>query len=99
MSTSRTGTATWKRARAQALAKAKRMGVTHCRHCRVALTYDTGLQPNSAVPDHVVPWSMGGRDHVDNLEVICRKCNESKGNRAVPKAENKVVPIKTSRKW
>jgi len=100
MASSRTGTAQWKRARAQAIARAKRTGVTHCRHCRVQLDYTQGLQPNSAEPDHLIPWSAGGRDHVDNLEVICRKCNQSKGHRAAPKASTMPPPpLKTSRKW
>ena len=99
MATSRTGTATWKRVRAQALAKAKRNGVTHCRHCNVALDYEQGLQPNSAEPDHLIPYSMGGKDHVDNLEVICRQCNQSKGHRDAPKQKTTPPPLKTSRKW
>lgn len=100
MATSRTGTAQWKRARAQALARAKRNGVTHCRHCKVQLNYEQGLQPNSAEPDHLIPWAMGGKDHVDNLEVICRSCNQSKGHRGAPKAKaTPPTPLKTSRKW
>jgi len=99
MATSRTGTAVWKRVRAQAIARAKRNGVTHCRHCGVELNYAQGLQPNSAEPDHLVPYSMGGRDHIDNLEVICRQCNQSKGHRKAPKTKNIAQPLKTSRKW
>lgn len=99
MATSRTGTATWKRVRLQALAKAKRNGQTNCPHCNVALDYSQGLQPNSAEPDHVIPWSMGGKDHVDNLIVICRACNQSKGHRGAPKAKITPPPLKTSRKW
>lgn len=98
MATSRTGTATWKRVRAQAIHRAKRNGVTHCRHCKVELNYNDGLLPASAEVDHLVPHSMGGKDHVDNTEVICRLCNQSKGNRAAPKARN-ATPLKTSRKW
>lgn len=99
MATSRTGTATWKRVRLQALARAKRNGQTHCPHCRIELDYTQGLQPNSAEPDHITPWSMGGKDHIDNLIVICRKCNQSKGHRVAPKAQNTPKPLKTSRKW
>jgi len=98
MATSRTGTATWKRVRAQALYRAKRNGVTHCRHCGVELNYDVSLLPESAEVDHLIPHSMGGKDHVDNTETICRLCNQSKGNRAAPKERN-VKPLKTSRKW
>lgn len=29
--------------------------------------------------DHIYPWSRGGRDAEDNLRVLCRSCNSSKG--------------------
>lgn len=32
--------------------------------------------------DHIVPWSLGGSDDVDNLQTMCRPCNSSKGARA-----------------
>lgn len=31
--------------------------------------------------DHVRPKSKGGRDHTDNLQVMCAECNEAKGSR------------------
>jgi hypothetical protein len=31
--------------------------------------------------DHVIPYSKGGKTTLDNLELVCRKYNESKGNR------------------
>jgi len=31
--------------------------------------------------DHIIPWSHGGPDTVDNLRVLCRRCNSSRGNR------------------
>jgi 5-methylcytosine-specific restriction endonuclease McrA len=31
--------------------------------------------------DHVFPWSQGGEDTADNLRVLCRRCNSSKGAR------------------
>ena len=100
MATSRTGTATWKNLVVQAKARAKHQGITHCRHCKVELNYKQGLLPNSAEPDHVIPHKFGGKDHIDNLEVICRQCNQSKGHRAAPKvAQKDPPPLKTSRKW
>ena len=29
--------------------------------------------------DHIFPWSLGGPDSAENLRVLCRPCNSSKG--------------------
>lgn len=31
--------------------------------------------------DHITPWSLGGPDTEENLRVLCRSCNSSRGNR------------------
>jgi len=31
--------------------------------------------------DHRTPWSRGGRTAIDNAELLCKRCNASKGNR------------------
>ena len=31
--------------------------------------------------DHVVPYSKGGKTEYSNLQILCRPCNRSKGNR------------------
>lgn len=31
--------------------------------------------------DHIYPWSLGGKDTVENLRLLCRPCNSSKGAR------------------
>ena len=33
--------------------------------------------------DHVIPHSLGGSNHENNLVTACRKCNASRGNRSV----------------
>jgi 5-methylcytosine-specific restriction endonuclease McrA len=43
-----------------------------CRHCG---------SRRDLVIDHIVPWSWGGPTVVSNLQVLCRRCNNSKGAR------------------
>jgi len=31
--------------------------------------------------DHIFPWSKGGLTEVDNLQVLCKKCNYEKSNK------------------
>ena len=42
-----------------------------CRRC--GATEDLAL-------DHIHPWSLGGPDTPDNLQVLCRPCNSRKGD-------------------
>lgn len=43
-----------------------------CQHC--------GTHKNLTV-DHIMPWSKGGSDDLDNLQTLCGTCNSSKGAR------------------
>jgi hypothetical protein len=43
-----------------------------CQHC--------GTSEDLAL-DHVHPWSIGGPDTPDNLQILCRPCNSRKGDR------------------
>jgi hypothetical protein len=37
--------------------------------------------------DHIYPWVRGGNNHPDNLRVLCRPCNSSKGARLIDQVE------------
>lgn len=83
MATSPTGTAKWKRIRAQAIRRAQQAGLTHCPMpgCGVPLDYRNSRYPNSAEVDHVIPRARGGPDHIENTQVMCRTCNRRKGGK------------------
>lgn len=36
---------------------------------------------NEMEGDHIIPWSKGGKTEYDNLQMLCKPHNESKGNR------------------
>ena len=46
-----------------------------CLRCRQPLT-DAGM-----TLDHVLPASKGGKGTINNLQILCEDCNNSKGNR------------------
>ena len=100
IATSRTGTATWKRVRAQAIKQAIDNGVHNCTICGVGLDYEYSRRPNSAEVDHVIPYSKGGTDTLGNTTVICRWCNQRKGNgRNLTVPQPKTIEPGTSIEW
>ena len=44
-----------------------------CRKC--------GRRTNDLEIDHILPISKGGKSTMDNLQTLCRRCNDEKGNR------------------
>ena len=48
-----------------------------CTRCRVTLTPGVNV-----AYDHIHPWSLGGRNTVENCAVLCTTCNSRKGARA-----------------
>ena len=100
IATSRTGTAKWKRVRAQALKQAIDNGVHNCPICGVGLDYEYSQRPSSAEVDHLVPYSKGGTDTLGNTTVICRWCNQRKGNgRNLTVPQPKTIEPGTSIEW
>lgn len=77
----RTTTAKWKNLRLRALRQAQAQGITHCPHCKTWLDYTTGKRPNGAVPDHIKAAVHGGEDTLENLQIICYRCNARDGGR------------------
>lgn len=47
-------------------------------HCATCLSSEADLQI-----DHVVPVSKGGVNNLDNLQLLCKKCNAAKGSREI----------------
>ncbi|MFF2029525.1 HNH endonuclease [Arthrobacter sp. NPDC058192] len=101
VATSRTGTSQYKKARRRMLHLAQAQGIERCPYCQVNLDYQVSLKPSSAETDHVIAHAKGGQDHVDNLAVCCRRCNQPKGDRPAPKTKIILAarPLKTSRAW
>ena len=66
-----------------ALQIAYQNGLRRCPCCNVQLVWKANpanMQKNLATVDHMVARSFGGPDSVDNMYVMCRKCNEDRGN-------------------
>ena len=40
-------------------------------------------QQSNNVPDHILPQSRGGTDHIENLQLLCSHCNRSKGSKTM----------------
>ena len=51
-----------------------------CPYCQKS-GIDTEYAFEEMEGDHIIPWSKGGRTVEDNLQMLCKKCNNDKGNR------------------
>ena len=99
MATSRTGTGKWRRLRAQALSTAQANNLTHCPHCNQWLDYTTPYTPASAEADHITPYSKGGQDTPDNIQIICRACNLTKSGGRTKRATPTPLTPETLITW
>jgi 5-methylcytosine-specific restriction endonuclease McrA len=54
-----------------AKAKMERLGVKQCKVCKT----DKNL-----TIDHIIPISKGGKSNIENLQILCAKCNQLKAN-------------------
>ena len=41
------------------------------------------FQPRNLTVDHIIGTSVGGTDHIDNLQLLCAHCNSVKGGRGM----------------
>ena len=58
-------------------------GLRRCPCCNIQLVWKANrdnLQKNLATVDHMIAKSLGGPNTSDNMFVMCRQCNEDRGN-------------------
>lgn len=92
MTTSRTGTGAWVRLRQQAL----RTLPLVCAHCTTTLDPKAPRStPQSPELDHIIPWSKGGQDTLENVQWLCAPCNQSKNNGRSPKRAPQLIRVRT----
>ena len=48
-----------------------------CKACGASPAKDPSVELQV---DHILPWSKGGETEIDNLQTLCSKCNQGKGN-------------------
>lgn len=60
-------------------AKERTKGTTDSYHFNL-YGYDENGNDMLLTKDHIVPKSKGGRDHIDNYQTMCIRCNIKKGN-------------------
>jgi hypothetical protein len=69
----------------------------HCRYCKIKVRRNWMLDnryDHDATVDHVIPKAKGGRNHMENYALACRKCNHTKGDRSVEEFMAAPVPVR-----
>jgi hypothetical protein len=62
----------------KAVIRSYKLGQRRC-YCGTQLVYQPN-QKNSATFEHLVPKSAGGTYHQFNCLIVCRRCNQARGN-------------------
>lgn len=57
----------------------------YCIYC------DKKLNMENATLDHLVPYSLGGKNTFVNISVACAKCNEKRGNEITKKSVRELL--------
>jgi HNH endonuclease len=52
-----------------------------CQHCRCTDDEAMTRTGKHLEYDHIKPWSKGGADTLENLQLLCNRCNRKKSNR------------------
>ncbi|RLP74363.1 HNH endonuclease [Mycetocola tolaasinivorans] len=99
MAASRTGLTPHLRFRSKVLSRDRKAGITNCPECGTPLDYITTRLPNSAEPDHIIPITKGGTNDPANGRTICRRCNQSRGNRDKPRKRKTPPEVTASPIW
>ena len=57
--------------------KSKLMGNVGYYTC--SMCFETSLDSNFVHLDHIIPRKLGGKDVIENMDILCIKCNSSRG--------------------
>ena len=63
-----------------------------CPSCQKLMNFGIGGGPYATI-DHVIPRSLGGTNQEDNLQLLCKECNEEKADRLDPRVDGGPLPL------
>lgn len=55
--------------------------------------------PDNLTCDHIIPRSLGGKNHLRNLQTMCKSCNEMKGATMANYTKSKRVASYLASHW